>query len=103
MGKYPGFYMKLLTYPSKEVRKLSRMVLGDPRSITCRNLIYLREKVEHYSAWRMKDALPVKKVPEQEKRRLDLLNTFMGMQSEMYMMVEDSKRICTMIDSLCST
>ena len=58
--------MKLLTYPSKEVRKLSRMVLGDPRSITCRNLIYLREKVEHYSAWRVKDALPVKKVPEKE-------------------------------------
>ena len=103
MGKYPGFYMKLLTSPSKEVRILARMVSGHPRSITCRNSRYLREKVEHYSAWMRKDALPVKKVPEKEKRRLGLLNTLMGMQLERFMMVEESKRICSMIDSLCSS
>ena len=97
-----------MTSPSKEVRILARMVSGDPRSTTCRNLRYLREisnldTVEHYSAWRVKDALPVKKVPEKEKWRLGLLNTLMGMQSVRFMMVQDSKRICAMIDSLCST
>ena len=107
-GRYPGFYRKLLTSPSKEVRILAKMVSGDPRSTTCRNLRYLREiskldTVEHYSAWRVKDALPVKKVPEKEKWRLGLHNTLMGMQSERFMMVQDSKRICAMIDSLCST
>ena len=108
LGRYPGFYRKLLTSPSKEVRILARMVSGDPRSTTCRNLRYLREiskldTVEHYSAWRVKDALPVKKVPEKEKWRLGLLNTLMGMQSVRFIMVQDSKRICAMIDSLCST
>ena len=108
LGRYPGFYRKLLTSPSKEVRILARMVSGDPRSTTCQNLRYLREiskleKVEQYSAWRVKESLPVKKVPEKEKWRLGLLNTLLGMKSERFMEVQDSKRICAMIDSLCST
>ena len=108
LSRYPGFYRKLLTSPSKEVRVLARMVAADPRSTTCRNLSYLREvtgmvNVEWYSSWRVRDSLPVQKVPEKERWRLGLLSSLLGMQSEKYMMVQDSKRICAMIDSLCNT
>jgi hypothetical protein len=108
LSRYPGFYRKLLSSPSKEVRVLARMVAADPRSTTCRNLSYLREvtgmaKVEWYSSWRVRDSLPVQEAPEQESWRLGLLNSLLGMQTEKYLMVQDSKRICAMIDSLCNT
>ena len=108
LSRYPGFYRKLLNSPSKEVRVLARMVAADPRSTTCRNLGYLREltgmvNVEWYSSWRVRDSLPVQKVPEKERWRLGLLSSLLGMQSEKYIMVQDSKRICAMIDSLCNT
>ena len=66
LSRYPGFYRKLLTSPSKEVRVLARMVASDPRSITCRNLRYLREvtgkeNIEWYASWKVRDLLPVKK------------------------------------------
>ena len=69
LARYPGFYRKLLTSPSKEVRVLARMVASDPRSSTCRNLRFLREvngkkNIEWYASWRVRGFLPVKKVPE---------------------------------------
>ena len=60
-------------------------------------------KVEWYSSWRVRDSLPVQKVPEKERWRLGLLNSLLGMQTEKYLMVQHSKRICAMIDSLCNT
>ena len=101
LGRYPGFYRKLLTSPSKEVRILAKMVSGDPRSTTCRNIRYMREISNLDTVFTTLHG--VKKVPEKEKWRLGLLNTLMGMQSERFRMVQDSKRICAMIDSLCST
>ena len=108
LARYPGFYRKLLTSPSKEVRVLARMVASDPRSTTCRNLRYLREvtgkdNIEWFASFRVREYLVVKKVPEKEMWRVGLLNSLLGLWSEKYMMVQDSKCICAMIDSLCST
>ena len=108
LSRYPGFFRKLLTSPSKEVRILARVVQDDPRSTTCQNLRYLREatKVEHveeYSSWRVRSLLPLKTVPENEMWRLGLMSTLMVAKSEKFMMVQDNKRICAMLDSLCST
>ena len=98
----------LARYPSKEVRVLARMVADDPRSTTCRNLRYLREvtnmdNVESYSSWRVRESLPVQNVPEKEMWRVGLLNSLMGLRSEKYKRIQDTKHICAMIDSLCST
>ena len=65
------------------MRILARMVAEDPRSTTCRNLRYLREvtgmdNIEKYSSWRIRDSLPVQKVPEQELWRVGLLNSLLG-------------------------
>jgi hypothetical protein len=75
-----------------------------PRSTTCRNLSYMREvtgmaNAEWYSSWPVMDSLPVQKVPEKERWRVRLLNSLLRMQSEKYLMVQDYKRICAMIDS----
>ena len=108
LSRYPGFFRKLLDSPSKEVRILARIVKDDPRSTTCKNLRYLKditnqEQVEHYSSCTVRSALPVKHVPENEMWRLGLMNTLLVARSEKYMMVQDNKRICAMLDSLCST
>ena len=87
---------------------LAKMVSVDPRSTTCKNLRYLREttkleQVEHYSSWRVRAALPIQKVPENETWRLGLLTSLIDMRCVKYQLVQDNKRICAMIDSLCST
>ena len=107
LGRYPGI-RKLLNSPSREVRILASMVSTDPRSVTCKNLKYLRqvtqlEAVEEYSAWRVKDALPVKQVPEREKWRLGLFSNLMKLKTEKHLVVQDSRQICAMLDSLAST
>ena len=47
LSRYSGFYRNLLASPSREVRMLAKMVSADPRSITCKNLKYLRNLTNH--------------------------------------------------------
>ena len=108
LSRYPGFYRNLLRSPSKEVRMLAKMVSNDPRSPTCTNLRYMREitsleQAESFSSWRIREALPVQNVPDRETWRLGLLHSLMEVRSENSRNVKDTKRICAMIDSLCST
>ena len=108
LSRYPGFFRKLLLSPSKEVGILARIVANDPRSTTCLNLRYLRgitsmDKAELFSSWRIREALPIKTVPQCEVWRLGLLTTLLEMRSDKYRQVQDSKKFSAMIDSLCST
>ena len=108
LSRYPGFYRKLLSIPSKEVRMLVKMVSQDPRSTTCKNLKYLSLKTgldqpHSYGSWKVREALPVQRVPMNEMWRLGLLAKLMEMRRTKYMEVKDSQRITAMIDSLCST
>ena len=108
LARYPGFYRSLLESPSKEVRMLVNMVSQDPRSTTCVNLRYLRkttkmDQAEQFSSFRIREALPVQQVPEKEMWRLGLLTSLLKLSKEKYTMVQDSKQITAMIDSLCST
>ena len=84
----------LLTSPSKEVRVLTRMMSADPRSISYRNVSYLRAvtgmaNVECYSSWTVWNFLSVQKVPEKKRCQVGLMITLLGMQSEKYLMVQD--------------
>ena len=106
--RYSGFFRNLLKSPSREVRLLSRIVASDPRSTTCANLKYVEKltglsQPELYSSFRIRAALPVKDVPECEKWRLGLLTNLFKLKNERFLRVEDSKSICAMLDSLCST
>ena len=81
---------------------LARIVSVDPRSSTFTNLRYLERltglsRPQFYSAARVQAALPVKVVPEKETWRIGLLDSLFKLR------VEDSKRISSMINSLCST
>jgi hypothetical protein len=72
------------------------------------NLKYLRKVAKHdqaewYSSWRVREMLPVKRVPDNEKWRLGLLTHLMELRMDRYLEVQDSKQICAMVDSLCST
>ena len=105
ISRYPGFYRKLLSSPSREIRALARIVSNDPRSTTCKNLRFLRSKTEmnqpeFYSSLRIKAALPVQAVPECEKWRLGLLANLLMVRGEKHLRVEDTRSICAMIDSL---
>ena len=108
LSRYSGFFRSLMQSPSREVRALARIVSSDPRSSTCKNLRYLGKltrlnQPEFYSSARIKLALPVREVPDSEKWRLGLITSLMKIQNERYHRVEDSKTICAMLDSLCST
>ena len=104
LGRYPGFFRRLQSSPSKEVRMLVNIIANDPRSTTCQNLRYLRRMTNlEFGSWKVRNELPQKSVPESERWRLGLLAKLMTMKQNMYMEVQDSKRITAMLDSLCST
>ena len=108
LSRYSGFYRNLLQSPSREVRFLARVVSSDPRSSTCSNLKYLAKMTglnqpQFYSSTRVKAALPVRQVPDTEQWRLGLLGSLIKMKNERHLRVIDTKTICAMIDSLCST
>ena len=108
LSRYPAFVRQLLQSPSKEVRVLARLVSSDPRSTTCSNLKYLQEMTglthpQYFSSARVKVELPTKLVPGSERWRIGLLDNLLKLKMERFLKVEDSKAICAMIDSLCST
>ena len=108
LSRYPKFYRQLLESPSKEIRTLVRIVSGDPRSTTCKNLKLIRNltnlsEAEYFSRHRILMDLPVKTVPQSEVWRLRLLESCMSLKVELDKRVQDTEQICAMISSLCST
>ena len=71
------------------------MVSSDPRSTNCKNLKCLRkvakhEQVEWFSSWRVRELLPLKSVPGNEKLRLGLLTYPRKLRLNKYLEVQDS-------------
>ena len=107
-SRFAGFYRKLLMSPSKEVQLLARLVKSDPRSTTRKNLNMLSEKTsmaepQLYSSERLRVALPAKTVPEAENWRLGLMTNLLIVRDEKLKRTEDTRHICAMTESLCST
>ena len=77
ISRYSNFFQKLLNSPSREVRLLAHIVSRDPASVTAKNIKYIQEltqlSVWDFAPWKIKEALPVKTVPENEMWRLRLL------------------------------
>ena len=94
--------------PSREVQFLARLVRSDPRSPTRMNMKALCEKTsmaepQFYSSERLRVVLPVKTVPEAENWTLGLLKNLILVRDEKLNWIEDTRHICAMIESLCST
>ena len=107
LSRYSNFFHKLLTSPSREIRLLANIVSRDPHSVTAKNIKHIKEltdlSVWDFASWRIKEALPVKTVPECEKWRLGLLGKLMDLRRCKNVCVEDSKQITAMLESLCDT
>ena len=93
--------------PSLEVCLLANVVARDPSSNTADNISYIRKLTSlspwDYSAARIKSALPALQVPDKEKWRLGLLQSLFKLRNEKHSDISDTKRVTSMIDSLCST
>ena len=107
ISRYSNFFQKLLNSPSREVRLLAHIVSRDPASVTAKNIKYIQEltklSVWDFAPWKIKEALPVKTVPENEMWRLRLLGHLLDCRRCKHVCVEDSKKICAMLHSLCNT
>ena len=70
LSRYPSFFQKLLSSPSKEVRLLSNIVSWDLHSVTAKNLKYISDLTKlspwDFASTKIKQELPVKNVPEEE-------------------------------------
>ena len=85
LSRYPKFIRKLLESTSKEVRFLSRIVISDQRSNTCRNISFISDltklnDVIMMAGWRVRDAL--KQRCNLEPWRKNLLTTFMQIKHD---------------------
>ena len=107
LGRYPGFYRRLLESPSKEVRMMAVFAAGQAQTVTAVNLAHLRALTGLDPAWdsirQIKESLPVKTVPAGEQWRLGLLDSLLALRAEKQAEEEDVKRIVALLSSLCST
>jgi hypothetical protein len=60
------------------------------------------EQAKWYSPCQVREMLPVKSVPDNEKWRFGLLTHLMRLRQNKYLEVQDRKHICSMLDILCS-
>ena len=107
LSRYPSFFQKLLSSPSKEVRLLANIVSRDLHSVTAKNLKYISDITKlspwDFSSARIKQELPEQNVPEKQTWRIGLLGTLVAMRKTKAVCVEDSKMITAMLHSLCNT
>ena len=70
-----------------------------------KGLMLLRIKLDPwvFSSQRIKLELPVRTIPENQQWRIGLMEKLMEMRCNKHLCVEDSARICAMLDSLCAT
>ena len=107
LGRYPGFYRRLLDSPSKEVRMMAVFAAGQAQTVTAVNLAHLKSLTGLDPAWdsirQIKESLPVKTVPAGEQWRLGLLDSLLALRAEKQAEEEDVKRVVALLSSLCST
>ena len=105
--RYVTFFQNLFTSASKEVRHLARIVSQDPRSTVYKNVIIIQE-ASGLSPWdfskaRIKDKIQKAPVPPNNDWRMSLLPQFLDFRREKEILMEDTKAITKMIDSLCNS
>ena len=107
LGRYPGFYKRLLESSSSEVRMMADLAAGYQQTVTAVNLAHLRELTGLDPIWdsipQLKRALPVKEVPLGEEWRTGLLDKLLALRMEKQSAGEDVRRVTALLASLCST
>ena len=107
LSRFPKFYRRLVESPSKEVKLIAKLATRDARSVLSCNLAFVSElagldcTVE--SAAVVRNALPVKTVPECEKWRIGLLDLLLRTRADLERQQSDTKRVIALISSLCTT
>ena len=107
LSRYPNFYQNLRKSPCVEVSLMAEMVAKDARTTTACNLAHLRSLTgldcTTADKRQVKALLPVKSVPEKEGWRLGLLDILLLERRVLEKEGSDTKRVISMISSLCST
>ena len=86
---------------------MAKLAAGFAQTVTFQNLTHLRNLTKldpsRDSIRAIKQALPVKMVPEKEEWRLGHLDRLLELRREKRAAGEDFKSVTEMISSLCST
>ena len=107
LGRYPKFFWRLSYSPSNEVQVMSTVAAQDQRTTTAGNQGHLRALTGldpvKVGSQEIKDALPIKEVPQKESWRLGLLDALMKERSDSERKGISIKRLVALISSLCAT
>ena len=107
LGRYPTFFQNLKGSSSEEVALMAEIVAKDARTTTACNLKYLTSLTgldcTEASKRQVKELLPVESVPDKEGWRLGLLDLLLTERGVLEKEGADTKRVISMISSLCST
>ena len=102
MARSINFLSSLSNSPSTEVKMLVNVVLKDKRTVTSKNLEYIKKKSGIESASLspndVRNLVPLSEVPENQQWRLSLLPKLLKHRKELEDKLEDTKDI----DGLCS-
>ena len=86
---------------------MAEIAARDARTVLAGNLTFVSNlsklDMEVASARMVREALPVTEVPESESWRLGLLDILLRNRADLEREGSDTKTVCAMISSLCST
>ena len=107
LSRYTTFFKSLFSSASKEVRHLVRIVSREARSTVYKN-VKLIEEISGFSPWdhdkaKIQENFPKATVPENNEWRLPMLKRMLETRMEKEKLMEDTKTISKMIDSLCDS
>ena len=107
VAKYVKFFKSLRESPSREVSVLSHIVARDVRTTTGNNLHLIRD-MTGLDPWsclgnQVRKVLAGKlaEVPQQDCWRLLYLEKLLEQRGEMYYVMEDTRQLTELIDSIC--
>ena len=107
MSRYTNFYRSVSTSASFELCLLSKIVCKDVRSTTKRNLSFIEHETSlgscTASPQEVKSSVIPNEVPRNQHWRLNLLQNLLDERREKNSLMQDTKIISHMIDSLCSS
>ena len=106
MSRFTKFFQNLLTSSSKEVRHLARILSRDARTTLFRNIQYIEEvsglSPWDYSNWRILEKVENAVVPPNNQWRMSMLMKLLTLRLQKSSLLEDTKNLSLMIDSLCN-
>ena len=107
MSRFAKFFRSVSESPSLEISVLAKIVYSDVRSTTSKNMLFIKRETGldpfYVSMQDISNSVKPAEVPKNDEWRIEYLKKLLQERRELEVVLEDTKIISLLIDSLCSS